>query len=348
MRVAPALVVFTVITVSAGAQAPPDQPHWGIALGLRVEQVRRAFPVLDRVVLVPDTATYLDELGKWSTKARWPVLIEDDRYASMFIRRFNPAQVVRRQSVGNTRITRDAIEAVVRSTWDGPPDAESITAVFDRHDFTPAGIVITSTGDPAWTAAVALAAGRGQPIGWLDGRFGRANHLLDADGFAALNKAVNTLVAATGYPYAAMGDAIETITICRDIGGRVDTSPGVDGRIRAVTDMLGRSVGGHRWAFTGWIFGNATRCVYTAMCSLFLDRSDVGLYNTYQEPQVVRVYGMTEAAGLLAERGFKVTTWDVPGTTLDDWLRLLPRGFTNDVLVMNSGGNADYFVLIAR
>ncbi len=333
-------------TVSAGTQTPPEKQHWGISLGLRVEQVRRVLPVVDRVVLVPDAATYIDELARWSLEARWPVLIEDDRYAPMFIRRFKPAQVVRRQSVaGDTGITPEAIEAVVVKAWGGAPAVDSIRGVFERHGYTPPGLVVTSTRDPAWTAAVALAAGRGQPIAWLDGGFGRPNHLLDADAFAALNSAVNTLVAAAGYPHAAMGDAIETITICRDIGGRVNLAPGADAEIRAVTDLLGRTAAGRRYAFTGWIFGDMTRCVYAAMCSLFIDRSDFLLYNTYREPDVVRAYGMAQAGGLLAERGYDVTRYDVPDTTLQGWLNLLPRGFTTDVLVMNSGGNADYFVL---
>ena len=346
-----ALIVLAAGTVATVAQGPPEKPHWAIALGRRVEQVQRAFGLLDRVVLVPDPATYVNELARWSPAARWPVLIEDDHFAPMFIRRFKPAQVIRRMSVADdathvTHVTRDALIAVVIRSWGGDPAVDSIPAVFERHRYTPPGVVIASTGDAAWTAGVALAAGRGQPIVWLDGRFGRPNQLLHADAFAPLKEAVDTLVAGAGYPHAAIGDAIETITLCRDIGGRVDIAPNAGAaEIRAVTDLLGRSGGGRRYAYAGWIFGDAIRCAYTAMCSLFLDRSDVWLYNTYQDPQVVRAYGMTEAAEMLAERGFDVTTWDVPDTTLDGWLNGLPRGLTTDVLVMNSGGNADYFVL---
>jgi hypothetical protein len=345
-----ALVVLAAGPFATIAQGPPEKPHWAITLGMRVEQVQRAIPTLDRVVLVPDAATYIDELARWSPAARWPVLIEDEHFASMFIRRFNPAQVVRRTAVDigtrNARVTRDALEAVVVRSWGGDPAVDSIPEVLERHRYTPPGVVIASTNDAAWTAAVALAAGRGQPIAWLDGQYGRPNQLLEADGFASLQNAVDTLVAGAGYPYAAIGDAIETITVCRDIGGRVNISPKADAaEIRAVTDLLGRTAGGRRYAYTGWIFGDRVRCAYTAMCSLFLDRSVFRLYNTYDEPQVVRVYGMTEAAGLLSDRGFDVTTWDVPDTTLQGWLNLLPRGFTTDVLVMNSGGNSDYFVL---
>ena len=337
---------------------PRQQPvPWSIALGMRVEQVRRAWPLVDRVVLVPDGATYVDELARWSPAGRWPVLFEDHHYAAMFIRRFQPSQVVRRQPVerspdGPAGVSRSELEAVVKTAWGGDPLGESIPDVLRRAGHTPPGVVITSMNDPAWTAAVALAAGRGQPLAWLDESFGKPNHLLDARRFARLREAVDLLVSGTGYPYAGLGDAIDTITLCRDLAGRVDiaANPGTD-EIRAVTDLLGRVAGGggggggRRYAFTGWIFGDEVRCAYTAMCSLFLQRSAFELYNTYSDEAVRRVYGLREASAMLPARGFKVTTHDIPDTTRHAWLNLLPRGFTTDVLVMNSGGNADHFVL---
>lgn len=343
--------VIVLVAVLSAAAAPQQRTHWSIALGMRVEQVQRAFALVDRVVLVPDPATYVDELSRWSPRGRWPVLLEDDHYAAMFIRRFQPSQIVRRQPVERSPddpagVSRGELEAVVITAWGGDPRRESIPDVFRRQGHTPPGVVVTSTNDPAWTAAVALAAGHGQPLAWLDTPFGLPNQLLDADRFASLREAVDLLVGGTGYPHTGLGDAIDTITLCRDIGGRVDIAPSrTTVEIRAVTDLLGRVAGGRRYAFTGWIFGDEVRSAYTAMCSLFLQRSAFELYNTYSDEAVVRVYGMRGASGPLAARGFKVTTHDVPGTTRQAWLDLLPRGFTTDVLVMNSGGNADYFVL---
>ena len=62
------------VPAPASAQVPVAQgsePHWGITLGQRVLAVRRALPVVDQVVLVPDAATYLDELSRWSPQARY-------------------------------------------------------------------------------------------------------------------------------------------------------------------------------------------------------------------------------------------------------------------------------------
>ena len=82
----------------AGQQAPSDaqQIPWPITLGLRVVQVPMRVPVVNRVVIVPDESTYLDEISRWSLAGRWPVLIEDSFFTPMFVRAFKPESVVRR------------------------------------------------------------------------------------------------------------------------------------------------------------------------------------------------------------------------------------------------------------
>jgi len=338
------LAAALVVTLVRPVNAQPE--HWALTLGRRVAQVQQSVGVLDRVVLVPDAVTYVDELARWSPRARWPVLFEDDHFAPMFIRRFQPARIVRRAAVEDRPVSKAALESVVVAAWGGDPDGESASEVFGRRGHTPPGVVITSTDDPAWTAGVALAAGRGQPLAWLDESFGHPNQALGADRFADLRSAVDRLVAASGYAYAGLGDAIETITLCRAVSGRVQVGRDA-GRpeIRAVTDLLGRGPSGRRYAFTGWIFGDEVRCAYTAMCSLFGQRSRVMLYDTYSEPEVIRVYGMSQASTLLAARGFEVTTHVVPDTTLKRWLNGLAKGLATDVLVMNSSGNAGNFAL---
>ena len=47
-----------------------EELPWPVRLGARVAAVERAVPVADRVVLVPDAATFLDELSKWSLRQR--------------------------------------------------------------------------------------------------------------------------------------------------------------------------------------------------------------------------------------------------------------------------------------
>ena len=332
------------------AQPQPGQMHWAVKLGSRVEQVNRAFPVVDCVVLVPDGATYLDELGKWSPKGRWPVLFEDDQLAPMFIRRFGPSRVYRRESVGDLPAEAEQkqrdIEAVVIRVWGGKPEQDTLRQVFQRQKYTPPGVVITSVNDPAWTAAVALAAGRGQPIAWLDGRFGRPNGRLNTDVLSRLRLRIDRLVAQLGYQHADLGDDIDTITLCRAVAGRASVSPNQSqDSTRAITDLVGRTPSGQRYAFTGWIYGDEVRSAYIAMCSLFLDRHKVWLYNTYPNQPSWNAYEVMTPTAELNESGYKAIAFQGAKTTDRAWQNMLPGGIATDILIMNSKGNADAFDL---
>lgn len=353
MRPLIGLLAALAIAPAQGAQPSDESPHkihWAARLGARVEMVNRAFPVLDRVVLVPDAATYLKEISAWSDRGRWPVLIEDDRYAAMFIRRFQPAQVLRRAPAGelpqDPQRRRALITSAVVRAWGGDPGRQSIAEIFQRRGYTPPGIVITSTADPAWTAAVALAAGRGQPLAWLDEPLGRPNGVLEPQETARLRAGAEQALADCGYAYADLGDAIETLTLCRSMAGRANLGNDPDGKdVRAVTDILGRDPDGHRHAFAGWIFGSETRCAYAAMCSLFISRSRFWLYNTYPDVGGWTTYGIDGATAVLRNAGFAVTPFAGPATRAEAWLDMLPGGLAADVLVMNSKGNAGDFEL---
>ena len=337
---------------ASGQQSPrePQAVHWAATLGMRVAQVNAAFPIVDQVVLVPDEATYVEELSRWSPRGRWPVLFADDLLAPMFMRRFEPAQVIRRDPAargpGATSVTRQQLEAVVVRAWGGDPQNQTWREAFDQHGYIPPGVVITTVRDPAWTAGVALAAGRGQPIGWLDEPFGRPNQALKSDELSRLQAAVDRLVAEPGYPHAALGDAIDAITLCRSVGGKVDlATPGAKPEIRAVTDVLGRAGFGPRYAFTGWIFGDRTRCAYVAMCALFLPRDRFLLVNTYPAEGHWQTYDIDVAATTLSVRGHQVETRRGDRAGRKAWSNMLPGGINDDVVAMNSRGNANLFHL---
>ena len=327
-----------------------DQLPWAVRLGVRVERVNRTFPVMDQVVLVPDAATLVDEVSRWSIHGRWPVLIEDGVFTPMFIRSFEPAKVVRRESVGtlpNTREQRQTlIEQCIVRVWGGNEQTDSPADVFASLNHEPAGVVITSTDDPAWPAAYILAVGRGQPIGWLDDEYGRnINQMPGADVASGLIMAVEGVLEDIGYPYESLGDTIETITICRNIAGRMQHPPrsGAKPVPTAMTDLLGRHTNNERYAFAGWIFGDASRSTYTAMCSLFLDRTEYWLANTYGTTGNWGRYGFDGLIDAVHRRGFTTQHRSAAQLSRDDWLNMLPGGVSADVLLMNSKGNADFF-----
>jgi hypothetical protein len=353
----------------APREAPPDtqpkQVAWQIGLGLRVYKVDHIFPLVDRVVLVPDTATYLHELGNWSPKGRWPVLIEDDHLAPMFIRRFKPAEVIRRAPVKlpetDQRPLRARINEAIIRTWGGTPGEETLADAFRRIKYVPPGVVITSVDDPAWTAAVALAAGWGQPVAWLDGPLGRPNETMDAEQTKALCRRIDEFIGSLGLPYADLGDAIEAITLCRAVAGKAEVTlpqsaqpslqsvglalPQQPAPPYAITDLIGRHEDGRRYAITGWIFGDETYCAYAAMCSLFLPRTQVSFISVYAKTKHWAAYDPAGAAQSLSEAGYDVQVITGADTRPFAWQTLLAGGMSSDVILMNTAGMPDYFDL---
>jgi hypothetical protein len=79
--------------------ASAKQEPWPIQTGLRAAIVRAKIPTVNRIVLVPDEATFLTAIQKWNLKGNWPILIEDDKYAPMFLQRFQPEEIVRLPSI---------------------------------------------------------------------------------------------------------------------------------------------------------------------------------------------------------------------------------------------------------
>ena len=362
---------------SASAQpAPQTQPDqqqlqqafenlpWAVRLGLRSHQISEGFPLIDRVVLVPDAATYIDELAKWSPSGgRWPVLFEENHFAPMFVRRFAPKQLIRRESTGGA-LPDDApsrqrlMEEVIVKAFGGDPAKQTWHELFAQNRYSPPGVVISSVNDPAWTAAVALAAGHGQALAWVDGNFGEPNAPIDHDTAAKLIQAVHDEVVKQNYRFEALGDEIDAITICRSMATgatyqfpNVKPPAGIPGGLAggplAVTDLIGRKPDTTRFAYAGWIFGDEKRCAYMAMCSLFLPRERITMFNTYPNESFWGSYGMADSIPVMREAGYQITDFAGEGATEPGWQRTLMGGATTDLFLMNTKGNNDFFDLYA-
>ena len=81
-----------ILSIFLGQDAQTQNPELraGMFLGARAAQLQKKLPILNHVVIVPDEATYLDEISQWSTSARWPVFFDQEPFMSSFIRRFSP------------------------------------------------------------------------------------------------------------------------------------------------------------------------------------------------------------------------------------------------------------------
>ncbi|MCA9295666.1 MAG: hypothetical protein KC983_04100 [Phycisphaerales bacterium] len=367
MRSAAVVCVCTVLASAvmgqqdraAGAAPPAEETPWAVRLGNRVAQVQLAIPTVDRVVLVPDVQTYVAELRRWSPKGRWPVLIEDDVLAPLFVRAFQPAALIRRPSVRTGTdadlILPDDLDRVVIHAFGGDPAVHTARTVFTGQGFEPPGVVVTSMQDPAWMAAVALAAGRGQPLVWVDGFYGLPDHTVTDDVVRRWRTAVDEACNGSGFEFGALGEKLDTITICRQMAGKANAALPANQSMRiggggkngpvAVTDFLGRSDDGERFAYVGWIWGDNARSAYMAMSSMFLRRQDVMLYNSYPESGQWGQFSMQQVAPTLRELSFTVN--DVVGVDAapTDWQRMIRHGLTDDVMLLNTKGNADWFQL---
>jgi len=356
---------------SASAQngSAPSQPPaagqaetpWPIVLGMRAAALERSWPIVDQVVLVPDGRTYLDELSHWSESSRWPVLFEDDVYAPLFVRGFKPARVIRRASVGAMPAERGEREKLIATSAaeaikDGSVD---VIAACAARGFAPPMVILASGDDPAWTAAAALAAGRGAPIHWTSDDFGRVNDKLTASSFARLANELEKAADRTGLPWKGLGDAIDAFAICREIGWKCDPDlpdalrvnipsgpfPTAPGQPVATLNTLGRHADGIWWAVGSGIVGSEARSAYVAMASLFAPRESAWMFHTYDAGPGWNEYDTAAAVAPLESQGLVVQSWGRDQSTLDGWRRILMGGFGSDVLFVNSHGVATQFGL---
>jgi hypothetical protein len=369
------IIVHIAAATRAAAQAPasapvqpprlqasaPNETPWPVVLGTRTAALERDWPIVDQVVLVPDGRTYLDEIAKWSPAGRWPVLIEDGWYAPMFVRAFAPARVLRRESAGAMPADRDEREKLIATSAaeaisDGGVD---ILGAASTRGITPSMLVIADANDPAWTAAVALAAGRCAPIHFTSEPYGKPDDAIDAAHFKALESELERAADRTGLAWKGLGDAIDAFVICRDFGWKCvpELAPGLKieipngpfptapGQPVATLNTLGRHADGMWWAIGAGIFGSEQRSAYVAMCSLFAPRRTAWMTNAYDSGGGWGAYDIAPAASKFEKQGFATRSWSKEQNSLESWRRVLMGGFDCDVLVANSHGMPSQFGL---
>ena len=288
--------------IAQSGSEPSPEARAAMLLGARTAKIQSNLPILNQVVLVPDEATYLDEISRWSPAARWPVLFDREPFASQFIRRFNPEKVWRR--VPTTEKIDDidfAMQRAVASAWGG---TDSIEQALSDLALPPTGVVLTSTNDPARAGAVALAAGHGQLLKYVSGNWGTAGETLSGPRTESLVREIDEVLASTGVNYAGIGDTIDALTICQTMPARVTFSPSRENPV-AVSDIVGRDMSGKRFAWTGWVFGSKAQSTYIAMCSLFLPRNAYWLCNTYPNSGAWAKYGMGNISEILPQYGIE-------------------------------------------
>ncbi len=323
----------------------------------RLEPIRRALAswesrqgppraVVDQVCLVPDLPTFLEAIASWDQGHYFPILFDDVESSFRFIRAFKPARIVRMPRSGvpiaSGKAWDRAVEAVGAS-WTSGNDRSIGDNVPKSLGPTPPGVVFSTPTAPMLAGAVALAAGRFQPLLRLDSdkHFADVLSLEEVDAF---DQAIARKVGEHRPEYDDMGDDCDFLTVAGDYPYRYRDAKGEP---EAVDDRLGRSTGpDRRWAFAGRLLGDPTLSVYRAMCSLFLQPETALLFNGYDEASTPwSDYMMRTASTRLASLLPTSQVSGDPQASLEGWHEAFDPSNKFGLILINSHGSPTEFNL---
>jgi hypothetical protein len=309
--------------------------------------------VVDVVCLVPDLPTYLAAVGAWDRDRWFPVLFDRTEPALRFLRAFRPSRVVRmpRQVTptgGPEELWALATETVGKAwTPQGEAPHPGDRPPGDLDAPGPPGVVVSSPASPSLAAAVALAAGRFQPlVRWEPGQSGRdVPGLEDALRLAA---GLEQAVARVAPGFGELGDDCDFVTLAGDWPDRYRIEKGEKAGLNALDDLLARDLKtARRWGYVGRIEGGHAQAAYQAMCSLFLQPESAILFNGYDESDPNwKPYAMRQAAATLAGTLPTEHRAGSDDATLPGWHRAFdPINRHGLVLINTKGGPAAFDLL---
>jgi hypothetical protein len=245
-------------------------------------------------------------------------------------------------------------------------------AISSAKRANPTGVIVSSALDPAWTAALALSAGRDELIVWDNEMRGNVNGSVTVKMTNATNRLVLDACKALNLPADALGDAIDAITLCANAPVRTEVQPADTiagpgakaGEFIATTDLLGRDKANNkRWAWSGQIFGSEANAAYRAMSALFLSPASAWMFEGYdagkspfsgyalsQGEQAWRATGKDAWLSPVGQRSVRDWRRAVAGVhglepNFDPSAKLPPGGIDAGFIFVNSMGNDDFFQL---
>lgn len=320
--------------------------------GLRANIIHRTQQTVPAVVIVSDARAFLEAVSTWEGGRRFPILWDDGSLRSTediarFVRAFKPDKVFRyapsesAPEWPSARADREAVfkTALSRAASQTAPDFASVLAVLRQGGVVSPGIVLTDIDDNAWPAALALAAARYQPVGFIQNP-ATINATLTADQADLIEQAAQELAQSTGLQWRAIGDDIDALTLCLNTGTKIKSGDNARD-ILATTARVGRlgSNGeGKVWANTGQIFGSSSQALYRAMSALFLTPEDAFIFDAYDTTQPWVTYSGAEASGHLREMGLSTQLHNQPANTTGHWLSMTARPIRAGLILINSSG----------
>ena len=342
--------------------------------------------VVDQVCLVPDVPAFFEAIANWDEHYFFPILIDEPAWTLPFLRAFRPARVVRVPGAKQARRiatragrsrgclveSRDSAVARAWSGLSGPDDTLASPVLLPRElGATPPGIVLSAPEAPMLAGAVALAAGRFEPLvrvnespGGPGGsgdssppkRFGEVLGLVQALQFA---RSVESRVAAVVPRYDQLGDKCDFLTIADEWPYRYSCEVGdeLHRGLYALDDLIGRRIElgvrgpwfektRRRWAYTGRLLGDSAASVARAMGSLFLQPGSTLLWNTYQGAKPWSDFTMNTAARELApafKGGGTIVERSGEAASLANWHQMVDPVNRFGMVLINSSGGPDWF-----
>jgi hypothetical protein len=304
--------------------------------------------VVDQVCLVPDLPTFFEAVSSWDQGHFFPILFDDVETSFRFIRAFRPARIVRMPKSAvpfkAAKVWDRAVEAVGDS-WrsEAAPNSPRVRGDVVPKSLgpTPQGVVISSPTASMLAGAVALAAGRFQPLIRLDSdkRFADVISLEEAD---TCVRSVARKVAVVAPNFENLGDDCDFLTMALDFPYRYRD---VKGELEAVDDRLGRPIGEERrWAFAGRLLGNPAESAYRAMCSLFLQPESAVMFNAYDEATLPWSLYSTRTAALRLSAALPTSQLSGdPQSRIEGWHETFDPSNRFGLVFINSMGGANMF-----
>ncbi len=306
--------------------------------------------VVDQVCLVPDLPSFFAALATWDDGHYFPILLDDPESNLRFLRAFRPRRVVRLPraagAIPDDQLWKHALEAVGKSwTVEGqePPPGDEVPEILGP---TPPGVVVSTPASQTLAGAVALAAGRFQPLVRWDFRK-KDDAALDLEAAARMMQDLEFQVAAVVTEYRQLGDDCDFLTLAGDWPDRYAIPEGQKKGVAALDDLLSRRPdGGRRWAYVGRLIGDPAGSVYQAMCSLFLQPESALLFNAYDEQGMPwSEYQMRDATRRLSQ---ELRTFHRVGpdeANLAGWHRVFDPINRHGLVLINSSGGENNFNL---
>ena len=393
-------------SLATGLERLPGEPRtWNDP---RLEPIRQAAmnwgrsrgpgrTVVDQVCLVPDVRSFFEAIAAWDERHFFPILIDEPAWTLPFLRAFRPSRVVRYVWRGNgepspSRSTggqgstaarmalwQAAIGAVARA-WSDPSMPEDRLPPGGSPPRglgpTPPGLVLTAPDSPMLAGAVALAAGRFQPLVRVEpsiwslgdprdaGRVDRLGDVLTLAQAVRFVRRLEARVAAVTPHYDQLGDDCDFLTIAGDWPYRYrnDVDRGAARGIHALDDLIGRELAGEpevtgldasrrRWAFAGRLLGDPAASVARAMAALFLQPDASLLWDTYEMGGARSAYSLLPLADQMSRSSTgpgRVFLGAGPRADLVNWHRFVDPSNRFGFVWINSSGTSEGFLDLRR